>query len=50
MYGKKGARRIRSRRQAELRANSMDMDNFGRVAKIFIDPKMPTRPTSPTAT
>jgi DNA-binding beta-propeller fold protein YncE len=40
-YGKSGARRdpkSPAEKPAYI-ANSMDMDNFGRVAKIFIDPK-----------
>jgi hypothetical protein len=35
MFGKKGARMV----DGKAVANSNDMDNFGRVAKIFIDPK-----------
>ena len=35
MFGKKGARMV----DGKPVANSNDMDNFGRVAKIFIDPK-----------
>ena len=42
-YGKAGARRDPAqdaRRKARTYvSNSLDMDNFGRVAKIFIDPK-----------
>ena len=41
-YGKKNARHEAKAPPAPSRpscANSMDMDNFGRVAKIFIDPK-----------
>jgi DNA-binding beta-propeller fold protein YncE len=40
-YGKKGARRDPKSPDAKpaFIANSQDMDNFGRVAKIFIDPK-----------
>ncbi len=35
MFGKKGARMV----DGKPVANSNDMDNFGRVAKVFIDPK-----------
>ena len=35
MFGKKGARMV----DGKAVANSNDMDNFGRVAKIFIDPR-----------
>ena len=35
MFGKKGARMV----DGKAVANSNDMDNFGRVAKVFIDPK-----------
>jgi hypothetical protein len=35
MIGKKGARMV----DGKAVANSNDMDNFGRVAKVFIDPK-----------
>jgi hypothetical protein len=35
MFGKKGARMV----DGKAVANSNDMENFGRVAKIFIDPK-----------
>jgi 6-phosphogluconolactonase (cycloisomerase 2 family) len=35
MFGKKGARLV----DGKPVANSHDMDNFGRVAKVFIDPK-----------
>ena len=35
MFGKKGARMV----DGKPVANSNDMDNFGRVAKIFIDPR-----------
>jgi hypothetical protein len=35
MFGKKGARMV----DGKPVANSNDMENFGRVAKIFIDPK-----------
>lgn len=40
-YGKAGARRDpkSTPEKPNYVANSMDMDNFGRVAKIFIDPK-----------
>ena len=40
-YGKAGARRDPASPDAKpvYRANSKDMDNFGRVARIFIDPK-----------
>ena len=40
-YGKAGARRdpTSPAEKPVYRANSLDMDNFGRVAKIFIDPK-----------
>lgn len=40
-YGKKNARRQEGAAGAKptFVANSMDMDNFGRVAKMFIDPK-----------
>jgi hypothetical protein len=40
-YGKAGARRDPASPDAKpvYRANSKDMDNFGRVAKIWIDPK-----------
>jgi DNA-binding beta-propeller fold protein YncE len=40
-YGKAGARKDPASPEAKpvYRANSQDMDNFGRVAKIFIDPK-----------
>jgi DNA-binding beta-propeller fold protein YncE len=43
-YGKPGARADATGKpgpngQPAYRANSKDMDNFGRVAKIFIDPK-----------
>jgi hypothetical protein len=35
MFGKKGARMV----DGKPVANSNDMDNFGRVAKVFLDPK-----------
>lgn len=40
-YGKAGARRDPKSPEGKpsFVANSLDMDNFGRVAKIFIDPK-----------
>jgi DNA-binding beta-propeller fold protein YncE len=40
-YGKQGALRDPASPDAKpvYKANSMDMNNFGRVAKIFIDPK-----------
>ncbi len=40
-YGKANARRTQADPTAKpsFAANSMDMDNFGRVAKMFIDPK-----------
>jgi DNA-binding beta-propeller fold protein YncE len=40
-YGKSGARRVPGSPDDKpvFRANSMDMDNFGRVAKIWIDPR-----------